>query len=162
MEDKVVSLPNTNLQLSKKKCIFFIISLLLIFCGISFFISLNLYSFLIFFSFFGTFILFFAIILYRGISSVINISIKLEKKYMRNYLIIKTNFKEKKYSFENVKYFSNLKDNGKGIYLEFRKTKPKKILSYDNDDSIIERAILELNYFLERLKEQESLDSLIV
>ena len=74
-----------------------------------------------------------------------------------NSLIIKNDNKTIKKPFENIKCFSNLKENGKGIYLELIQGDAIKIESYEYEDSIIERAVLEFNKCFDKLLIKQSL-----
>ena len=72
-------------------------------------------------------------------------------------LFIMINNKSNEYPFENVKGFSNLKEKGKGIYLELVSGPVVKIVSYAYKDPVVERAALEFNKCLDKLRIKESL-----
>ena len=61
------------------------------------------------------------------------------------------------YPFGNIKGFANLKEDGKGIYLELVSGHIIKVESCDFEDSTIDKIVLELNNCLEKLKIKETL-----
>ena len=83
--------------------------------------------------------------------------IKMSRNYAYNSLIIQSDNNIINKPLENIKYFSNLKENGKGIYLELIEGNAIKIASYEYEDSIVERAVLEFNKCFDKLLIKESL-----
>ena len=85
---------------------------------------------------------------------------KLQEFMMWRYfdsLTIMINYINYEYPFENIKGFSYLKEKGKGIYLELVSGPVVKIVSYPYDDPIVERATLEFNKCLDKLRIKEPL-----
>ena len=61
------------------------------------------------------------------------------------------------YPFENIKGFSNLNQDGKGIYLELVSGHIIKCASCNWEDPIIDKIVLELNNCLDKLRIKEAL-----
>ena len=77
--------------------------------------------------------------------------IKMSKNIEEKTLIIKKDNKKLNVPLNNIRCFSYLKGKGKGIYLELVTGVAIKIESYEYEDPIIERAVLEFSRCLYKL-----------